>query len=158
MATKTAQADKQRQVERIGVGFEKAGIPPVGARIIGLLMMAEPPYLAFDDLVEYTQASKSSVSTALKFLQVEGLVDYITFSGDRKRYFQLYSSTWVEIMKDRMTAFTSLRQIIKETLELRSSQYPEFNHTLAEVAELYQQLERKMIKTIEDWENKREKN
>ncbi len=157
MATKTTSADKQRQVERIGVGFEKAGIPPVGARIIGLLMMAEPPYLSFDDLVEYTQASKSSVSNALKTLQTEGLVDYITFSGDRKRYFQLYSSTWVEIMKDRLTAFTSLRQIIKETLELRSSQYPEFNHTLTEVVDLYRELEEKMMRTIEDWENKKSK-
>ena len=155
MAAKVTQADRQRQVERIGVSFEKAGIPPVGARIIGLLMMAEPPYLSFDDLVEATQASKSSVSNALKLLQTEGLVDYITFSGDRKRYFQLYASTWVEIMKDRVTAFTSLRQIIRETLELRSSQYPEFNHTLTEVVDLYQALEEKMVKAIEDWEKKR---
>ena len=157
MAAKATQADRQRQVERIGVSFEKVGISPVGARIIGLLMVAEPPYLSFDDLVEATQASKSSVSTALKFLQTEGLVDYITFSGDRKRYFQLYSSTWVEIMKDRVTAFTSLRKVISETLELRSSQYPEFNHTLAEVVELYQALEKKMMKAIEDWDKEREK-
>ena len=155
MATKTTQADKQRQVERIGVGFEKSGIPPVGARIIGLLMMAEPPYLSFDDLVEATQASKSSVSNALKSLQTEGLVDYITFSGDRKRYFQLYSSTWVEIMKDRMTAFTSLRKIIRETLDLRSSQYPEFNQTLTEVIDLYRALEEQMTRVIEEWEKKR---
>lgn len=158
MASKVTQADKQRQVERIGVGFEKAGVPPVGARIIGLLMMAEPPYLSFDDLVEATQASKSSVSNALKILQTEGLVDYITFSGDRKRYFQLYSSTWLEILKDRMKGFTSLREIIIETMAMRSSQYPEFNHTLEEVAKLYGELEKQMMRVIENWEKKKGKN
>ena len=154
-ANKTTPADKQRQVERIGVGFEKLGIPPVGARVVGHLMLAEPPYLSFDELVEATQASKSSVSNAIKSLQTEGLIDYITFSGDRKRYFQLYSSTWLEIMKDRVKGFASLRQIITETVTLRSGQYPEFNHTLTEVTDLYRELEEQMIRVIEAWEKKR---
>ncbi|MEQ9442885.1 MAG: MarR family transcriptional regulator [Cyclobacteriaceae bacterium] len=157
MAAKITQADKQRQVERIGVVFEKAGISPVGGRIIGLLMMAEPPYLTFDDLVERTQASRSSVSTTLKFLQAEGLVDYITFSGDRKRYFQLFASTWLEIFKDRISSLTDFQQVLEETVALRSSQYPEFNQTLKEVSSLYGDLEEKIKKTLEDWEKKRRK-
>ena len=157
MAAKVTQADKLRQVERIGVVFEKSGTPPVAARVIGHLMMAEPPYLSFDDLVEATQASKSSVSNAIKFLQTEGLVDYITFSGDRKRYFRLYTDTWLEIQKDRIKSIAALRNIMEETVAMRSSQYPEFNHTLEEVIDLYGELESKIIKIIEEWEKKKGK-
>lgn len=155
--TKVGSAHKQRQIERIGVVFEKSGVPPVAARVIGHLMMAEPPYLSFDELVEATQASKSSVSNSVKFLQTEGLIDYITFAGDRKRYFQLYADTWLEIQKDRVKSLASLRSIIQETVAIRSSQYPEFNHTLKEVVDLYGELEHKILKVIEEWEKKKAK-
>ena len=64
----TNNIEKSRQVERIDVTFEKSGMSPVAARIIGLLLVAEPPYHTMEEIVEATQASKSSVSIAIKAL------------------------------------------------------------------------------------------
>ncbi|PRX99267.1 hypothetical protein CLV24_1623 [Pontibacter ummariensis] len=75
------------QTERIGVTLEKSAIPPLAARIMALLLVAEPPYCSFNTIMEALQASKSSAGPSLNLLLREGIVDYITFPGDRKRYF-----------------------------------------------------------------------
>ena len=143
--------EKRRQVERIGVVFEKSGMSPVAARIIGLLMMAEPPYLTLEEITEATRASKSSVSNAIKFLQAEGLIDYITFSGDRKRYFQLYTATWLEVLQQRVATIAPFREILLETVDMRSDQYPQFNQSLLDICELYGEFERGVTKIIDNW-------
>lgn len=155
MTTTTRSIEKRQQVERIGVAFEKSGVSPVAARIIGLLMVAEPPYLTFDEIVEATQASKSSVSNALKFLQSEGLIEYITFSGDRKRYFQLFPSTWLEVLQQRVASISPFRRILLETVDIRSDQYPTFNQTLLDICELYGEFERAANKIIDGWKKKK---
>ena len=142
---------KRRQVERIGVVFEKSGMSPVAARIIGLLMMAEPPYLTLEEIAEATRASKSSVSNALKFLQSEGLIDYITFSGDRKRYFQLYTTTWLEVLQQRVATIAPFREILLETVDMRSDQYPQFNQSLLDICDLYGAFEQGVTKIIDNW-------
>ena len=147
--------EKRRQVERIGVAFEKSGMSPVAARIIGLLMMAEPPYLTLEEITEATRASKSSVSNALKFLQAEGLIDYITFSGDRKRYFQLYTTTWLEVLQQKVASITPFREILRETVDMRSDEYPQFNQSLLEICELYGEFERGVTKIIDTWKKNR---
>ena len=143
--------EKRRQVERIGVVFEKSGMSPVAARIIGLLMMAEPPYLTLEEITEAIRASKSSVSNALKFLQSEGLIEYITFSGDRRRYFQLYPTTWLEVLQQRIATIAPFREILLETVNMRSDQYPQFNQSLLDICDLYGAFEQGVNKIIDDW-------
>ena len=143
--------EKSRQVERIGVTFEKSGMSPVAARIIGLLLVAEPPYHTMEEIMEATQASKSSVSIAIKTLQTESLIEYITFAGDRKRYFQLCTSTWLEVLQRRVEAITPFRRMLLETLDIRSDRYPQFNQTLLDICDLYGEFETKMTKIINDW-------
>src|SRR5699024_12490942 len=44
---------------------------------------------SFDEIVELSQASKSSVSTNINLLLNNGSVEYFTKPGERKRYFRL---------------------------------------------------------------------
>src|ERR1044071_9320383 len=77
------------KVEKMGVMIEQMGHAPVPGRIVSYLMLSEPPYRGFYEIQEFLKASKSSISTALNQLMQAGVVNYITFSGDRKRYFQI---------------------------------------------------------------------
>ncbi len=146
-----------QQIERIGVFFEKSGMPPVASRIIGLLMLAEPPYKTFEEIVETVNASKSSVSNAIKFLQQEELIDYITFPGDRKRYFQLNTHSWLELLKKRIKGIGEFREVLRETVEIRSDKYADFNQTLLEIRELYGEFQNEVMNIIERWERRRKK-
>ncbi|MBD3631302.1 ArsR family transcriptional regulator [Cyclobacterium sp.] len=63
------------QIEKIGVTLENTDFPPLTARVMALLLVAEPPFCTFEEIKENLQSSKSSVSTSLNFLLRAGLVD-----------------------------------------------------------------------------------
>ena len=81
---------KQKElVEKIGRYFEKEGFQPIAGRIYGLLMVMDKEQFTFDEITEELQISKSSASIALRNLEIRDDIEYVTLTGDRKRYFQL---------------------------------------------------------------------
>lgn len=151
-----ADKDIKQSVENIGVVFERCGFPPMPGRVLGYLLMAEPPYRSFDEIVDFLQASKSAISNALKFLEMQGLVIYITFSGDRKRYFKLNFEQWLSIV-NRPQIVRMLRETLDQILTKRSNQYPEFNRSVEDIRDLYRLFEEELPKIIEKWEASRKK-
>ena len=84
---------KQKElIESIGRDNEKDGFQPVAARIMGLLMVMDKEEYTFDEIVEEMQISKSTVSNALRNLELRGVLEYVTYPGDRKRYFRFVSA------------------------------------------------------------------
>ena len=89
-------------IEKIGVKTEKMGYSPLSGRILGALLLAEPPYMTFDYLCEFLSASKSSISNNLNVLMKEGvnMIEYFTIPGDRKRYFKISFENWNKHLKN----------------------------------------------------------
>jgi DNA-binding transcriptional regulator GbsR (MarR family) len=93
---------KQKElIEFIGRQNEKEGYQPVTARILGLLMVMDKEEFTFDEIVEEMKISKSSASNALKNLELRGVIEYVTYSGDRKRYFR-FTSVDIDTMIDEI--------------------------------------------------------
>ena len=81
--------EKQKLIEEIGVHFEKVhNLAPLAARIYILMILSPNDGHTFDEIIEITRASKSSVSTQLNLLLQTKKVEYFTKPGDRKRYFR----------------------------------------------------------------------
>lgn len=140
MRSKKQYMEQQKikdMVERIGIVCDKDGMPPLAGRMIGFFMLAEPPHKTFDELAEFLQASKSAISTTLRFLEGQGMVEYITFSGDRKRYFRLSVESWGKVIMGKMDFLKMMRDRVAMVLETRSNTYPEFNLGLQSMHALY---------------------
>ncbi len=81
--------EKQKLIEEIGVHFEKVHkLAPLAARIYVIMILSPNDGHTFDEIIEITGASKSSVSTQLNLLMQTNKVEYFTKPGDRKRYFR----------------------------------------------------------------------
>lgn len=81
---------KEKLVEELGVYLEKTHqLTPLATRLYALLMLCPRSGHSFDEIVELSQASKSSVSTNINLLLNNGSVEYFTKPGERKRYFRL---------------------------------------------------------------------
>ncbi len=92
---------KQKElIEYIGIQQEREGFQPVTARIMGLLMVMDKEEYTFEEIVDEMQISKSTVSTALKNLEIRGVIEYITYPGDRKRYFRINSAEIDSMIRD----------------------------------------------------------
>jgi len=81
--------EKKKLIEEIGVHFEKVhNLAPLAARIYVIMILSPNDGHTFDEIIQITEASKSSVSTQLNLLLQMNKVEYFTKPGDRKRYFR----------------------------------------------------------------------
>ncbi|WP_338814713.1 hypothetical protein V9L05_05605 [Bernardetia sp. Wsw4-3y2] len=147
---------KETMVEEMGVVFENLGLTPMHGRVFAFLLLSEPPYQDFYAIQEFLKASKSAISTALKFLTDRKMVQYITFSGDRKRYFQVNVEGWLENTKERLQYVSTLKELHQKVLRNRSDdRYVEFNEKLAEIIDFHSQLNKHLQEFVIEWEKNR---
>ena len=105
--------EKEELIEMFGIHFESLyHLPPLAARILGnLIIGSSKSGLTFEDLVERTVASKSSVSTNLNFLLKIGKITYYTLPGDRKKYFKPAP------FSERMTNYLKIMEFEKQLID-----------------------------------------
>lgn len=106
-------------IEMFGIHFEKIGhLPPLGSRILATLILDTcTRRYTFDDLVEQTGASKSSVSTNLNLLLKMGKINYYTLPGDRKKYFR--PSAFSERFDNYLKMISFEKEIMEKMLDYR---------------------------------------
>ncbi len=142
---------KKEHIEKTGVFFEKSGFPRMVGRVLGYLLIAEPPYKTFNEIQAYLQASKSSISTSLQFLLNQGLVGYFTLPGDRKRYFRLNAENWLEMMRKELCHFGVVSKIMRDCVKLRSQEHEKFNQTLGDIADFYAFFEKEALQLLDQF-------
>ena len=101
-----------RFIEGMGMYFENQGIPRIGGRILGLLMVAHQP-LSADDIAKILKVSRASVSTNLRPLTISGMVDKTSPLHDRTTYF-VFSEAALE---QRMVAGIQSAVVFKKVAE-----------------------------------------
>jgi hypothetical protein len=145
---------KKKKVEEIGVAFDKTHLPPMIGRVLGFLILADPPYQTFYAIQEFLGASKSSISHALNMMMTKGIVEYVTFPGDRKRYFKINVENWLEQAKCKMTDFAEVDRVLMDALKWRDpNKYLEFNEGLAKIFQFHIFMSQEMPKLFEKWEH-----
>src|SRR5207249_6906768 len=121
--------------------------------ILSYLLISEPPYRDFYEIQEFLKASKSTISTTLNQLMQKGVISYITFSGDRKRYFQINTKGLLNTIKQQYKQGQLLNDMVSETLQHRkNSEFQRFNRELKEVVDFNSYILNGIEKLIADWE------
>ncbi len=132
---------KQKElIEQIGRENEREGFQPVPARILGLLMVMDKEEFTFEEIVEEMQISKSSASTALKNLEILGIIEYITYPGDRKRYFRFVSGEIDGLVNEMENKLKRNLVIINQIIELKkdpNSRNSNFLRTISKGMEFF---------------------
>lgn len=128
----SVQLDKKTRelIEETGKVFEKFGLTPMQGRIVGFFTISDPPEKTFDEIVKYFKASKSSVSNSLSVLLESKIIDYKTFSTERKRYFFL-TDTFFQVYLGRVLEnVKELKEHAIRTVSLRSPDHPEVSEKI----------------------------
>lgn len=145
----------REKVEKMGVFFERSGFAPMTGRVFAYLLMCNPPHKDFFAIQEFLQASKSAVSNALATLTSEGLVDYITFNGDRRRYFRVNISGWLNNMKNKLRRVTVLGDLLRDVLDERChDECPAFSRELNQIVVFQSYLAKGIEQLIDEWDQK----
>lgn len=145
------EEELKHETEDLGLAFDKLGLTPMAGRVLAYLMLSDPPYRSFDEIVEHLQASKSSISTTLKYLEQVEMVNYKTFPGDRRRYFRVAPERWIAQINIH-EKFRSMVNILNHVLEIRAEEGDELTPGLKDVRDMYLYFETEIPRMFERWE------
>ena len=111
---------KQRElVEAMGRLTNRGGGTSLAGRIIGLLAFLDKEEFTFEEIVDELKISKSSVSTTINHLIENDKIEYITYPGDRKRYFRIKINTRKKFLQDMRRHVEKMQKINRLALELK---------------------------------------
>ncbi|MEA1902101.1 MAG: ArsR family transcriptional regulator [Actinomycetota bacterium] len=127
--------DQHDYIEKVGRWWEAAAGSRAGGRILGWLMICDPPHQSSADLIEALDLSAGSISNQLRFLEGLGLLERVTFPGDRVSYFQMRPHAWVEVMIEKQAGTAALVALAESAQGVLPSDRPDRVTELARVAE-----------------------
>jgi len=110
------KASQQDFIESIAAVYENYGIPRIGGRIFGLSLITGVP-LSAEKLSILLQASRSSISTNIRSLIVNGWIEKVTFPGDRVDYFRFSPKAWERVLEHRQKGLQPLKEIVERGQE-----------------------------------------
>lgn len=101
--------DEQEFVERVGRHFEADGVPRIGGRLYGFLLLRDEP-CSLEELADSLSVSKASVSTNARLLVQWRVVDRVPRPGDRRDFYKAAAdlSSVLELRLQRIHEMTDI--------------------------------------------------
>lgn len=107
-------------IERMAAQLVPEGIPLIGGRILGYLLVCDPEDRTAAELSEELEASTGSVSTNLKLLVSMRLVTRSTRRGRQAAQYRADPAAWQSLIRRRINALADLRGVSASGLRLLS--------------------------------------
>jgi DNA-binding transcriptional regulator GbsR (MarR family) len=141
--------EEKHFVEDISLYFEQMGLPRTAGRVLGVLLISDPPAQSLTDLCALLDASKSSVSTTTRLLVEMDLIERVPSPVPRRVYFQFRHGGWVVFVRQRLRLWASLHQIAEEGLELLQDRDPALRDRLQEAHDMFSLIEEELPALLE---------
>lgn len=100
-------------INQMGQFFNGLGIPAIGGRVWGLLLISAEPLTA-EQLANTLRVSRGSISTNMRLLTENKLVEKLLLTGDRREYYRIPINGLRVAMQQRTREFYDLISIAKQ--------------------------------------------
>jgi len=151
----TRYLEEKHFVEDISLYFEQMGLPRTAGRVLGMLLISDPPAQSLTDLCALLNASKSSVSTTTRLLIEMDLIERTPSPVPRQVYFQFKPGGWLVFVRERLRMWTLLHQIAEQGLELLQDRDPALRERLQEAHDMFSLIEEELPGLLERVETRR---
>lgn len=98
-------------VERVANFLAADGLPPVAGRVLGWLMICDPPEQSAGQIGEAIGASRAALSTNMRVLLTMGFLSKRTRPGDRTTYYRVEEGAWERVVRRQIAALTAFREV-----------------------------------------------
>ncbi len=142
-------------IEDIGLFFEQMGMPRTAGRILGVLLIADPPAQSITDIADTLMTSKSSVSTMARLLVEDGLIERVASPVPRRDYYRFKPGGWILYMRRWLGLMSELHRITERGLRLLGDKPPAMQERLQEAHDLFSLVEERFPAIIESLEQAR---
>ena len=98
------------------------GAPRALMRVLGWMVVCEPPDQTAADVQNELRLSAGSVSTSLRYLGEIGLVERVTRPGDRRIFYRMNRDGWELVLQQRFRAFNEIRRVADKAVTAAAEQ------------------------------------
>ena len=153
------KAEQLQFVEGVAQMYEVVGLPRIAGRILGWLLICDPPTQTASELATALGASKGSISSMTRLLMQFSLIERTSLPGDRRDYFYIRPEMWKAVVAKELGSVGALRQLAERGLTLLADAPPATRARLEMMRDIYGFFERELPALLERWEaHKREQN
>jgi DNA-binding transcriptional regulator GbsR (MarR family) len=105
-------------VERVAMYLARDGVPPIAGRVLGWLMVCDPPEQSAGQISEAIGASRASLTSNLRLLTGMGFLSRRTRPGERTVYYRMAEDAWAIVVRRQIASITSFMDITRDGLTL----------------------------------------
>lgn len=144
--------DKRRAfVEEFGVMMDHMGSTRMLGRVWGALMVADPPEMSAEELAEFLQASRGSISHATRQLIELGIIQRVSRPGVRRDYFRIRDNAWTAAYMNQMRSIDQLVEMFNRGLASLDGASPEAQVSLRDAIGFYEFMKQEYSMLMERW-------
>ncbi|MFI2229759.1 GbsR/MarR family transcriptional regulator [Nocardia testacea] len=115
-----------RWVERVATFcVEEWGLPPITGRVLGWLMICDPPEQSAGAIADTIQASRASLTSNMRLLTTIGLVRKVRRPGDRTAYYRIEDDAWHKVVQRKLDSLSAFGDIAEEGFALTEGVHAE---------------------------------
>ncbi len=133
--------------EEFGLMGERSGMPRMVARLLGWLLICDPPSQSSAEIASALGVSRASVSIATRLLEAGGLIRRKAMPGSRSYRFEIVPSAFMDL--PAAERFREWREIAERGLDLLDNPEGERGARLRAARDFYAYVEREVPKLIE---------
>jgi len=108
--------DQLKFIEKLGLYYENYGVPRIGGKILGLLLISDKPISA-EQISLLLDVSRGSISTNIRLMVTMGFLEKVSISKDRADYYKISDTAWENVIKIRLEGFKNLKSIVEFGIE-----------------------------------------
>jgi hypothetical protein len=144
-------------IEKWGLLFEQLGATRMAGRVIGWLLICDPPHRTAAQIAIATGASAASVSTATRWLTQAAMVERVGMPGERSVFFRIAPGMWARLMRIRLGRISSMEALAEEGLLIVGPREDEQGDRLREIRSYSSFMERELPALLSRWEQEWER-
>lgn len=134
--------------EDVGRVFEGFGVSRMAGRVLGWLLICDPPRQSSRELIEALGATKGSISTATRMLEASGLIDRIAVPGRRGDAYELRPEAFYQA-HDQLGTMRVFRELMERGLAVLGDDPGPRAERLRLTRDFYAYLEREFPALVE---------
>ena len=124
---------RQLFVEELGVLAFDVGAPRATVRVLGWLVVCDPPEQSAPEIQSALQLSAGAVSAATRTLIGIGMLERVAHPADRHMYYKVRAGGWEVAMRSRLRTLVGIREVADRALLAATDD----THRLRDMRDMY---------------------
>jgi DNA-binding transcriptional regulator GbsR (MarR family) len=137
--------------EEIGLFFQDQGLPLMPGRVLGWLMVCDPPHQSAEEIAAALRASRGGISMAVKMLLGVGAVERHKVAGTRRIFYRIRPGFWLREAEDKARIAGEWTKLMERGLELMRAEPERRRRRVQEAHDMYAFLEREYTRIKDLW-------